>query len=472
MHAKNSAQRPQQESNDYGRQFNTRDCRSYREVVGKGKIEGLSKEVGGSFSDRCAGDWKSIVVPDRTAAFRNLWGVAMVAKSVNLETLVDLNRLLSIAKVKYSSIQYLGGLSTLITFADENVANNFLKAGDVWGPWFSKLDAWEGQSLPFERVAWIRLLGVPLHLLESDVVKLIGERFGKVLYVPKSSAEEKDLSMVRVGVLLGEVDRIKEFVVVRWKDRSFRVLAEEELDVWVPDCLGVGVDACPSVASPADNPVDPGNAGNNNVEVEESCMGGGAVGVDEPTNFHSMGPGTGEGHNEVHINWESFVDPDDGNRLKDVGSIKGGIHYFKAGRKTKRFRKGGSKNSGHTVVDSPSGLSDSIEKGRPKKRNRAQESEFYEEVMESEDSDPFSLDNLLNLMRDNRNTRVGGQSPVAIVNLNQPLDSDGIPVDNSEGVEDEESPEVQVLRTDGSIDPGIVESEGRHREDGGPFQSE
>ncbi|KAF5760294.1 putative RNA recognition motif domain, nucleotide-binding alpha-beta plait domain superfamily [Helianthus annuus] len=213
--ANNSVQRPQQDCNDSGRQFNTRDCRSYRDVVGKGKMEGSSKEVGGSYSDRSAGGWKSVVVPDRMAAFRNLWGVAMVAKSVDLETLVDLNRLLRIAKVNYTNIQYLGGLSTLITFADESVAKNFIEAGDVWGPWFLKLDAWEGQSLPFERVAWIRLLGVPLHLLESDVVKMIGERIGKVLYVPKSSAEEKDLSMARVGVLVGEVDRIKEFVVVR-----------------------------------------------------------------------------------------------------------------------------------------------------------------------------------------------------------------------------------------------------------------
>ncbi|KAJ0485317.1 putative RNA recognition motif domain, nucleotide-binding alpha-beta plait domain superfamily [Helianthus annuus] len=208
----NSVQRPRQVCNDSGRQFNTRDFRSYRDVLGKGKVEGSSKEVGGSYSDSSVGGWKSVVVPDRTATFRDLWGVAMVAKSVDLETLVDLNRLFRIAKVNYTNIQYLGGLSTLITFADESVAKNFLEAGDVWGPWFSKLDAWEGQSLSFERVAWIRLLGVPLHLLESDVVKMVGEGFGKVLYVPKSSGEEKDLSMGMVGVLVGEVDRIKEFV--------------------------------------------------------------------------------------------------------------------------------------------------------------------------------------------------------------------------------------------------------------------
>ncbi|KAJ0714939.1 hypothetical protein HanPI659440_Chr13g0495091 [Helianthus annuus] len=306
---------------------------------------------------------------------------------------------------------------------------------------------------------------------------MVGEGFGKVLYVPKSIGEEKDLSMGRVRVLVGEVDRIKEFVVVRWKDRSFRILVEEELDVWVPDCIGAVVDVSPSgsspaVASPVDRPVEPGFAGDDNVEVEGTCMGEGAVGVDEPTPSLSKGVGSGEVPNEVHISWESFVDPGARNLSKEVEINNGGIHYFKAGRKSKRFRKGGSKNMGAAVVGSPSGLMDSIEKGRPKKRNRAQVGEYSKEVLESEDNDPFSLDNLLNQMRDNRSTRVDGQSPVASVNLNQPLNSDGIPIDIIEGVMDEVSSEDQDQRLDGSLDPGILESEGTHREDGGPLQME
>ncbi|KAJ0835336.1 hypothetical protein HanRHA438_Chr16g0754061 [Helianthus annuus] len=180
-----------------------------------------------------------------------------------METLVDLDQLLRIAKVDFSNIQYLGGLSILITLVNKDVAKKFIEARDVWGPWFSKLDIWEGQSMPFERVAWLRLLGVPLHLVDSDVVKMVGEEFGKVLHVPKSFGGEKDLSMGRNGVLVGEVERIKEFVSIRWKNRRFRILVEEELDVWVPDCLGVVVGSSPAgssplVSSPVGRPVDSG----------------------------------------------------------------------------------------------------------------------------------------------------------------------------------------------------------------------
>ncbi|KAF5761678.1 putative RNA recognition motif domain, nucleotide-binding alpha-beta plait domain superfamily [Helianthus annuus] len=234
-----SVPKPYQVRYDSARQFNTRDFRSYSDVLGKGKVEGSAKEAGCSASAGSLGGRKSVVVCDRTAAFRDLWGLAVVGKTVDLEMLVDLDRLLRIAKVGFSNIQYLGGLSILISFGNEIEAKKYLDSREVWGPWFSKLAAWEGQSMPFERVAWLRLLGVPLHLVVSEVIKMVGEEFGKVLHVQKFFGDEKDLSIGRIGVLVGEVERIKESVLIRWKNRSFRILVEEELDIWVPDCLGV-----------------------------------------------------------------------------------------------------------------------------------------------------------------------------------------------------------------------------------------
>ncbi|KAF5759509.1 hypothetical protein HanXRQr2_Chr16g0742111 [Helianthus annuus] len=394
-----------------------------------------------------------------------------------METLVDLDQRLRIAKVDFSNIQYLGGLSILITLVNKDVAKKFIEARDVWGPWFSKLDIWEGQSMPFERVAWLRLLGVPLHLVDSDVVKMVGEEFGKVLHVPKSFGGEKDLSMGRNGVLVGEVERIKEFVSIRWKNRRFRILVEEELDVWVPDCLGVVVGSSPAgssplVSSPVGRPVDSGFPEGRFVEDEETCMGGGAIGNDDSIPSLSKNVGSGEGPNEVCINWLPFVDPGAGNVSNESGLMNGGIHYFKAGRKSKRFRKGGPKNQGVSNVGSPGGFVDSSEKSRPKKRNRAQVVESSEKVHEAEDSDPFSLDNLLNQMRELRSNREGGQSPVSTVNLNRPLNSDGVPIDVNEGVAEEVSSEGHGQRFGGSLDPGLQESEGSSKDDGGLIDQE
>ncbi|MFS7995432.1 hypothetical protein Hanom_Chr12g01117831 [Helianthus anomalus] len=92
-------------------------------------------------------------------------------------------------------------------------------------------------TLPFERVAWVKLTGVPLHLVDSDVLSQVGAIFGKVLYVPKEFEEDQDLSVVRVGVLVSHHRKILDEVVLSWRSRSYIIGVEEELEVWIPDCL-------------------------------------------------------------------------------------------------------------------------------------------------------------------------------------------------------------------------------------------
>ncbi|KAJ0521390.1 hypothetical protein HanIR_Chr10g0470271 [Helianthus annuus] len=171
---------------DKFRTFSFRDFRSYSDVLGKEKVsEDVGKEVESNQVVEKQECKKSVVLLDRTEAFKDMFGKAVVGRTVDLETLVDFDRLLRIARTDFSNIQYLGGLSILISFSDEVSTKKLLDSREVWGPWFSKLDAWEGQSLPLERVAWLRLHGVPLHLLDPVVLKMIGELFTKVLYVQK-----------------------------------------------------------------------------------------------------------------------------------------------------------------------------------------------------------------------------------------------------------------------------------------------
>ncbi|MFS7915660.1 hypothetical protein Hanom_Chr02g00167881 [Helianthus anomalus] len=147
---------------------------------------------------------KVIIVPDRTSALMNMFGLALVGKTVDIETLVDFDRLLSIAKFVVANVQYLGGLSLLVSFHDE-----------------------------------------------------IGELFGKILHLPKFVEEDLDLSVSRVGVLVGEVNKIKESVTLRWNNRSFKIWVEEEHNVWVPDCLENKEDLGPAGRSPmASAPID------------------------------------------------------------------------------------------------------------------------------------------------------------------------------------------------------------------------
>ncbi|MFS7924438.1 hypothetical protein Hanom_Chr03g00272541 [Helianthus anomalus] len=79
----------------------------------------------------------------------------------------------------------------------------------------------------------------------------IGDLFGKVLFVPKFIDEDKDLSVVKIGVLVGNAHRNNEVVSLRWKHKVFRVRVDEDLEDWVPDCLDFEV----HVRSESESPV-------------------------------------------------------------------------------------------------------------------------------------------------------------------------------------------------------------------------
>ncbi|KAJ0814996.1 putative RNA recognition motif domain, nucleotide-binding alpha-beta plait domain superfamily [Helianthus annuus] len=210
--------------------FSIRDGRSYSEVLGKDSMAGSVHQFGSPTE-------KSAMVSDRTSGFEGLFGKAVVGRTVDLETLVDFDRLMRIAGTRFSKIHYLGGLSLMISFEEAADASSFLEANSIWGPWFSKLVLWEGQSLSSESVAWLKIIGMPLHLICPEVLKSIGVLFGKVLDVSAQLEEDQDLSVFRVGILAGEFKRIQEYVNLKGKDRQFRVWMEEELVDWVPDCL-------------------------------------------------------------------------------------------------------------------------------------------------------------------------------------------------------------------------------------------
>ncbi|KAL8223902.1 hypothetical protein R6Q57_019377 [Mikania cordata] len=57
------------------------------------------------------------------------------------------------------SVRYLGGLDVLLTFPSET---DYHKNTHGWKTWFTR---WNGNPLPYERVAWVRILGVPPALI-------------------------------------------------------------------------------------------------------------------------------------------------------------------------------------------------------------------------------------------------------------------------------------------------------------------
>ncbi|KAM0026259.1 hypothetical protein Hdeb2414_s0020g00556051 [Helianthus debilis subsp. tardiflorus] len=211
----------------------------------------VNQKGGKSFRDLFTGDkpagepsvgryvGRSVDVPGDTMAFKDEFGKALVGRCVDLPTLNLLNKLLLDSGVGGVCLSYLGGLHILLKFPDEVSCSSFVTNNNLWNKWFAILDVWLGQSLPFERIAWINMIGVPIHLAVDSVHDSIASRFGKVIHGSNRSVADSDLSVNCVGVLVGEGARINEQVDLRWDNKSYRVWVEEEVTGWVPDCLDV-----------------------------------------------------------------------------------------------------------------------------------------------------------------------------------------------------------------------------------------
>ncbi|KAM0037856.1 putative RNA recognition motif domain, nucleotide-binding alpha-beta plait domain superfamily [Helianthus debilis subsp. tardiflorus] len=351
-----------------GNVFNLRDSRSFRDVLGMESRSGdQSWGVRGGREGVRVGEEFSIEVPEKTSAFGKLVGKAVVGRTVDLKTLVDFDRLLAIAGTKFSRIQYLGGLSILISFPEEALADNFLNDRVLWGPWFSHLVAWGGQSFPLERVAWLRLIGVPMHLVGPEVLRQIGNSFGKVLHVPGDVEDEKDLSVFRVGILAGEAERIQGFMNIKWKNKSFRIRVEEEQRDWIPDCLGFSqgvssLDPSPMKSSPVVGAWD-----NEKVAAEGSSSDSGLLGGEKPCSS-GLDKGMQTGDVSKIFDFSMFGE---GLCPKSDDVSNKGTFFFNAKKKSKRRRKKGDKGQPSGFMFNPDAGLGSSGKKRPSKRSRA-----------------------------------------------------------------------------------------------------
>ncbi|KAJ0575090.1 putative RNA-directed DNA polymerase [Helianthus annuus] len=136
-------------------------------------------------------------------------------------------------------VQYVGGRFIMVSFNSSEEMDRFCLLASEKGEKFQSVEKWIGQTLPFERLAWLRIQGIPLHLLENEVINGIGGKFGKVIKGGQHGIWDSDLSYDYVGVLVSEGKRIQEEVIIQWKGRRYRVWVEEQIGDWEQDFLGI-----------------------------------------------------------------------------------------------------------------------------------------------------------------------------------------------------------------------------------------
>ncbi|KAL8205874.1 hypothetical protein R6Q57_009425 [Mikania cordata] len=66
--------------------------------------------------------------------------------------------------------RYIGGLKVLLTFNSTTETKAFVKEKkDLWSSRFRYVEIWDGQCVEYDRVAWVKIHGVPVHLWDAKV---------------------------------------------------------------------------------------------------------------------------------------------------------------------------------------------------------------------------------------------------------------------------------------------------------------
>ncbi|KAJ0907901.1 hypothetical protein HanRHA438_Chr07g0304401 [Helianthus annuus] len=129
-------------------------------------------------------------------------------------------------------------MKILITF--DNETDRMMFVNEELGGWrecFTSVDLWDGQTIPNQRIAWLIIKGVPIHLWQAEVFNCIAGEIGEVIM--ESSADNLDLNLYFdiVGVVVNGMGPINEKIKVKWFEQEFEVWITEIKESWTPDFL-------------------------------------------------------------------------------------------------------------------------------------------------------------------------------------------------------------------------------------------
>lgn len=199
----------------------TVDQRSFRDTLLNKSVDAVIPEVIADSEGKGLGD---------------LYDKAIVGKVHNFSILSSIDRLIKEVWNSKCQLKYIGGFYLLLELDSRVERDEFFGRKEVWQEWFSWAETWSGQSLMVDRIAWLKIYGLPLHIAETKVFDDIAATVGEV--VQAAQFPEADVfSYAYVGVLAKGVDRIRGKCKVKWNDESYMVLIEEDTEDWVPDCV-------------------------------------------------------------------------------------------------------------------------------------------------------------------------------------------------------------------------------------------
>lgn len=120
---------------------------------------------------------RTITLKSETAMKTWINGKTLIGEAHNMDHMANLPASTFIKE----NVKYLGSLNIALGFGSSVMAREFLEAKNTWQDWFKWMKHAEQLELPYERIAWIKIIGLPLRLFDEENFSKITGSFGKVI---------------------------------------------------------------------------------------------------------------------------------------------------------------------------------------------------------------------------------------------------------------------------------------------------
>ncbi|KAM0062150.1 putative RNA recognition motif domain, nucleotide-binding alpha-beta plait domain superfamily [Helianthus debilis subsp. tardiflorus] len=317
-------------------------------------------------------------------------GLGLLGDLKDLQSLTSLKEWLGSVRLDKVGIRYVGGLSVILVFEDKVSMMDFLSTKEVWESIFVTLVLWGGQKLRCERIAWLRILGIPLLLFENMVAERIASKIGRVVQTAQIDDKTEDFSYAMVAVICNSVKRITKGCKLKWRSEEFDIAIEEEIEEWIPDCIGLEVEEQEVVSKNVKRPVDGvDQAGWVNTDVEVNN-----VVVEDAQEVEEIGVSTLHANMvDVEVAMQQVETSTSGGTLPEVDGLSFSLQDPLVCSNSKEKKRGClRKKSRGDKSQSPTGAE------RPKKRAR-------------DDDDPYDIDRFI------FNVQGGHEAPMGVMRL-------------------------------------------------------
>ncbi|KAL4584515.1 hypothetical protein LXL04_009118 [Taraxacum kok-saghyz] len=196
-----------------------RDSRSFAEVAG-GKAASVEEKKVQLECIKEVSEWTDKSV--------------LVAEAKCYDTLCNFPSLVELEGYDVAEFKYLGGMLTMIKFKTDKAAEIFKANKCIWMKWFNWVDFMGKKLWRFERIAWLKIVGIPLLAWGESNFNLVASNFGKVLVSICPFWNSSDVSFGKVCILTPSRKRLNEEVCISLNGESFKIGVMEIDDDWVP----------------------------------------------------------------------------------------------------------------------------------------------------------------------------------------------------------------------------------------------